>query len=468
MTVWSGFPRYTLFDPKVPVYHVVKSGRPTIHRFFDTSPLSPSGRFIGLTEFPYEDRLPSPGDEAAVVVVDLHSGDEVYRSSTAAWDTQVGAQVQWGRDDSQLFFNRMNTSTWEPYGVVVDITDGREMRLGSTVYVVSNCGRYVLTPSLRKIAIVQAGYGVCVPSRLVEVNRGAPPDDGVFLSDCLTGESRLLVSMSDIYFALAARFRDLDLRKGGFYGFHVKWNRRDDRIMFIMRWMSAESKNGKAKNYLVTFKPDGSDIRMALDAKRWGGGHHPNWCPDGERIVMNLVFTDRNRWFPDVSRFLERVAKKLRVRYFSDAHLMRFAIFGFDGSAMTVAAPSQYGSGHPTMVDGGRYLLTDCYPYERVAYSDGTVPLRLIDIRNDRVEEVIRIATKPIFEGGKREYRVDPHPAWDLSGRWLTFNGARNGSRTVYVADFAAYRPSFVGSGVESGAQAEVAHDAVHVAALGE
>ncbi|MCA0185301.1 MAG: hypothetical protein LCH90_04750 [Proteobacteria bacterium] len=92
--MWAGFERYADFNPNVPVYKIVRSGRPTIHRFFDSSPVSPSGRLIGLTEFPFEDRLPEPGDKAAVVVVDLISGDEVYRTETAAWDTQVGAQVQ--------------------------------------------------------------------------------------------------------------------------------------------------------------------------------------------------------------------------------------------------------------------------------------------------------------------------------------------------------------------------------------
>lgn len=434
--MWSGFRRYSDFSPSVDVFEVATSNRPTIHRFFDTSPISPSGRYIGLTEFPFEDRLPSPGDEAHVVVVDLESGVEVYRSPTAAWDTQVGAQVQWGASDSELFFNRMDVSAWEPYGVKVDIETTREVRLGTTVYVVSLDGRFVLTPSLTKISLAQAGYGVCLPAESVPRNFGASENDGVFQTDCLTGETKLLMSIARIYDVLRSRFVEIDLSEGAFYGFHVKWNSQGSRIMFILRWLPRDSRSGKTKNYLITFSPDGSDIHMAVDAKRWGGGHHPNWCPDGERIVMNLVVVDETALAPRLTRFLERVAKKLKLRYFSSAHQMRFAVFRYDGSDLKIVAPSHYGSGHPTMHEDGRHIMTDCYPYERVAFPDRTVPLRWVSIDDDSSECVVRIPTTPRFEGAKREYRIDPHPVWDRSGRFLVFNGAYNGSRTVFVADF--------------------------------
>lgn len=434
--MWNGFEKYRDFDPLVDVFDVVRSGKPTIHRFFDTSPLSPSGRYMGLTEFPFEDRLPKPGDQAAVIVIDLQTGEEVYRSFTSAWDTQVGAQVQWGGSDDELFFNRMDEDTWTPYGVRANIHSGEELRLGTTVYVVSSDGRYVLTPCLKRIGLAQAGYGVCVPDASIPRNLGAPEDDGVYMTDCVTGKSVLLMSIARLYEALKPKFADLDLSSGSFYGFHAKWNPQDDRIMFILRWLPKDSRTGKTRNYLITFKPDGSEIHMAIDAKRWGGGHHPNWCPDGERIIMNLVFIDKNAMFPRLTRFMERVAKRLHVRYFSNAHQMRFGVFRFDGSDLKVFAPSHYGSGHPTMHVDGVHMMTDCYPYERVAFSDRTVPLRWVNAETDKSVCAVRVPTTPVFEGAKREYRIDPHPVWDRSGRWLVFNAARDGVRTVYVADF--------------------------------
>ena len=65
------FPRYTEYDPAVPVWCVTPGEGRAFHRFFDTSPISPSGRFIVFTRMPAEDRLPEPGEAAEVVVVSL-------------------------------------------------------------------------------------------------------------------------------------------------------------------------------------------------------------------------------------------------------------------------------------------------------------------------------------------------------------------------------------------------------------
>src|SRR5207249_6732990 len=89
------FPRYRDFDPAVPTWCVTPDHGPIIHRFFDTSPFSPSGRYLGLTRLPYEDRLPAPGDVAELVVVDLQTGELRVAAETHGWDTQVGAHVQW-------------------------------------------------------------------------------------------------------------------------------------------------------------------------------------------------------------------------------------------------------------------------------------------------------------------------------------------------------------------------------------
>lgn len=53
--------RYTQFAPAVPVTGVTPGIGGAIHRFHDTSPFSPSGRYLAMTCFPFEDRLPPPG-----------------------------------------------------------------------------------------------------------------------------------------------------------------------------------------------------------------------------------------------------------------------------------------------------------------------------------------------------------------------------------------------------------------------
>jgi hypothetical protein len=70
-----------------------------------------------------------------------------------------------------------------------------------------------------------------------------------------------------------------------------------------------------------------------------------------------------------------------------------------------------------------------------VAFGDGTVPIRLIDIEAGTATNLVRIRTVPPWSGPKNELRVDPHPAWSRDYRWVTFNACPDGTRRVYVAD---------------------------------
>ncbi len=78
-------PRYTSFEPSVPVWCVTPNEGRVIHRFFDSSPFSPSGRYIALTRIPREDRYPRPGEVAEVVLVDLETGQERTVAETIGW-----------------------------------------------------------------------------------------------------------------------------------------------------------------------------------------------------------------------------------------------------------------------------------------------------------------------------------------------------------------------------------------------
>jgi len=437
------FELYQDYDPKVPVYCVTNSGKPTIHRFYDSSPLSPSGRYIALTEFPFEDRLPKAGDLAKVVVIDLETGQQVYNIQTAAWDTQVGAHVQWGADDHALFFNKMDTQTWFAYGCKVNIHSKELQKLDGTVYMVSPDGQYCISPSLEKLALVQPGYGAIVPNSLKHSNHGIADNDGLFVTNTMTGKKRLLLSFKAIFEAMPEKFSDIDPHKGAFYGFHAKYNPQGTRIAFIIRWLNKGGKHSTTKNYLITCDLNGEDITMAVNAKRWKGGHHPTWTPDGEHFIMNLAYKNHNAFFPKVQHFLERVARKLKIRFFSNATALRFAKIHYTGQTTDPLTSDHYGSGHPTMHPKVPFIMSDSYANERVAFGDNTVPLRWINLENHQMEVLVRIKTNPLYSGARSEFRIDPHPAWDKSGRYLVFNGNHDGGvRKVYIADCSGLKHS--------------------------
>ena len=404
------FPRYTDFDPAVPVWCITPGTGRAIHRFFDTSPISPSGRYAALTRFLAEDRVPQPGDAAEVLLVDLQTGSECVVAETRGWDTQLGAQAQWGANDTQLFFNDMDTASWHPFGVVMDPATGQRKNLEGTVYMVSPDGTQAASSCLLRTGATQAGYGVRAPEAHVPVNRGASTDDGIFVTNVETGACRLLVSLKEIVETATPAMPLNEYADGTFYGFHVKYNLQGDRLMFVLRWKP--DGGGKMKHNVITMRVDGSGIHVAIPESEWGkGGHHPNWCPDGETAMINLK---------------------------ADGKTLRLVKARYDGSNFGIMLPTVVASGHPAMHPDGRHIVTDVYLHESLAYGDGTTPIRWFDLETGQEQVLVRINNDPPFPGPVRELRIDPHPAWDRAFKRVTFNGCENGVRRVYLADLSA------------------------------
>jgi Tol biopolymer transport system component len=403
------FPRYSRDDPAVPTWCLTPDDTGFIHRFFNTSPISPSGRYVALTQFPQEDRLPDPGDRAAVVLVDLLTGERETVAETAGWDTQMGTHLQWGSDDSELFFNDVDTDTWRPYGVTFDPQTDTRHELDGTVYHVAPDGERVASPNLLGTRVTQDGYGVVVPEDRLPHHDEPPTDDGLFVTDVDTGEKTLLVSIAEIVETLDLEGRDV-YGPGSYYGFHVQWDSTGERLLFVLRYWPDEGDYWRWHPNLLTVRADGSDLSLALPSTDWDrGGHHVAWIPGASRISMNLQLRGDDR--------------------------LSFVSMRPDGSDLEPIVDGIEGSGHPALHPDGRYLVTDAYPFEDVAYDDGSVPLRLVDCRRSQERRLLRLPTEPAFSGPYDELRVDPHPAWGPDGRFVVCNAFLDGGRRVLLCD---------------------------------
>jgi hypothetical protein len=269
----------------------------------------------------------------------------------------------------------------------------------------------------------QCGYGVLLPDERTPRNLGAPPDDGLFITDLQTGQRRLACSL-----AQAVRFipdRAARSARWEVYGFHSKWSPRGDRIMFTIRRFPARGparfdlihsgeRSGQPLRYdVLTLNPDGTDVHDAVPAEYWKrGGHHTHWFPDGCSLSMNL------------GGFGEG---------------LRFVRVGQDGSNLRPMLETVRGSGHPSLHPNGRMLLTDAYTFEPLSFGDGTVPIRLVDLTTGTERILIRMRTKTEHQAACPPLRVDPHPAWDATWRLIAFNGYAGGTRRVYVADLSRF-----------------------------
>jgi len=420
--IHESFPRYTDFDPRVPVWCVTPGEGRTIHRFFDTPPFSPSGRYLALLRLPFEDRLPAPGDAAEVVLVDLHAGAERVLTTTRGWEPQMGANINWGADDHALFYNDVDVSDWSCFAVRLDPLTGEKRRLGGTVYQASPDGRHLASADMRAMRRTQAGYGVMVPDELVPRRVGPRDDDGLWITDTETGEARLVASIAKIVRDATPAVEMDDPSKYEIYGFHAKWNPQGDRLLFTLRWYAdpgeslfgAMGRGGHRtlKFTVFTLRPDGTEICSAVGKSEWDkGGHHINFFPDGRRLSMNLSIERRG---------------------------LRFVQCNLDGTDLRKILESPPGSGHPTVHPDGRHILADCYAHGQMAFDDGTTPLRWVDVQTGEDRHLVRFPALSPHRETHGALRVDPHPAWDRSWRWVAFNAYLGGTRRVLVADLAS------------------------------
>ena len=250
-----------------------------------------------------------------------------------------------------------------------------------------------------------------IPASYTPLNEGAARDDGLYLTDTSTGATRLLVSLADIVEATFTLEERAALDAGTFYGFHAKWNPQGTRLMLILRWIPP----GKTKRILknvVTLDADGGNIHRPINHDHWRhGGHHPNWCPDGEHLLMNLNLRGTGLLLVSVR---------------------------FDGADLHPLSETLPGTGHPTMHPDGIHVLTDDYALSKHALSQDTTPIRWLNLADSTEIQLVRIRTRPDFLGPLLEMRIDCHPAWDRDFRRFAFNACPEGTRQVFVADMSA------------------------------
>jgi hypothetical protein len=419
MRIHARFPRYQDFDPKVPVWCVTPDRPGCLHRFFDTSPISPSGRYLAVLQMPFEDRQPGPGETAAVCVVDLETGADLVVGETRGWEPQLGANINWGGSDQELFYNDVDTQTWTPFAWKVDPLSGKRARLGGAVYHASPDGRWLISADLTAMRRTQPGYGVCVPIEKMRRNVGPSPDDGFFLTDTATGVAHRMVSLADLVTRACPAASLEDPESQEIYGFHSKFNPQGDAVMVSIRWFPTADEprwdmfsiDAPAVRYAwFTMGLDGAEPRCAVGPEQWEkGGNHATWFPDGKRISMNLNI---------------------------DREGLRLVEVNADGSGLRKMLPDTPGSGHPTVHPNGTHLLTDTYTHEKNSFRDGTVPLRWVNLSDGSEETLVRINTRQPTDD--IVLRVDAHPAWDRTWRYVAFNGFVGGTRRVFVADLQA------------------------------
>ena len=205
---------------------------------------------------------------------------------------------------------------------------------------------------------------------------GEPKSEGVWITELETNGKRLLASLADVAAHVA---EPAPIGGGTFYFWHSRFNRQGTRVMQVLRCMLPGS-HGGYNAMVFTFDRRSRDIRYLPTDPVWGAAlDHPNWCPNGAHVLMNL-------------------------------------------------APG----GHPSMEPRCKYLITDAFPDKGRA-----VALRLVDIAAGKEETVCRLGTIDRNAPANPVFRLAGHPVWSRDYRRVCFQAAPEGVRQLFIADLA-------------------------------
>jgi hypothetical protein len=412
-------PQYEAHSPKRTAFVVTPHRRGCFHRFFDTSPFSPSGRFVALTQAPFEDHVNAPGDQATIVVIDLETGEEREVATTRGWEFQMGANLQWGEDDETLLFNDVDTGAWQSHGVRLRWRSGERNSFPRGIYHASPDGTQVAVTNPHAMRRTQNGYGVLVPDELVPLNKGLPEADGLFIVDPASSELDLVAPIRKLVLDGVPKEEREDYEAMENYAFHCKWNLPADRLMVSLRRKPVGygdafgvRDHGDMRFDIFTCRPDGSDVHRAVPWTEWlKGGHHTTFFPDGGRLSMNVNYRREGMVLMQVN---------------------------YDGSDYRPITEQLPGSGHPTVHPNGRNILTDTYVAElrdRVpaGIPDDHTPIRWLDLEKGTEEVLVWIPTRTPGQERAGVLRVDPHPAWSRDWSMAMVNTYLDGTRRPLI-----------------------------------
>jgi len=379
--------------------HRITSG--PLHHFasayYHLQSWSASERYLLCLETDLANHNPEADEPATLGMVDLERGEFIPLAKTYAWNFQQGTMQHWlGRSpDSLIIYNDFRNGRF--VSVILNVHTKKEIKIiGRPVSAVSHDGRKAVSLNFARLSITRPGYGYSAPGDDPRIDIKQPEDDGLYYIDLETGESKLIVSIAEIYrrYPLPPEVKD-----PLFWFNHTLINTDDTRVFFMARTNKPNSNALLTAGYTVNL--DGTDLRQVIGYKTYGASHFDWLSP--EKLMVTTYHEPGGEW----SHVLFTDGKQ-DFRVLGPGILIR--------------------DGHGAFSPDGCWMVTDTYPdyeYKRT--------LLLMNMANDAVMPLGRFFHDPQKFSGP--CRCDLHPRWNHSGDKLCFDSVHEGTRQVYIAD---------------------------------
>ena len=352
--------------------------------YFDKCPWNSRGEHP-VHKVPFAGRQPFFGEKAELGI--MRDGKFDKFAETGAWCWQLGSMLQYFNDDT-LIWNDV-----EGDHLVARLSSGKTFP--RPIYTMTADRHYALSVNFSRLDTERPGYGYGgLPDPSADFAH--PENDGIFLMDLETGESKLIISLDRI-------LREFPIR-GGLEAMnwfnHLLFSPDGKKISFIHRFRTFYPGNGGRRSYVTrmfTADRDGGnlwELPMVFHAS------HYTWI-DPERLI---VFS--NVPYEHGSQFRIYTVGKFTTEVFAMGRLPN--------------------DGHCSFSPDRKLLLTDSYP-------DGNHMRELViyDPQKDCRYSMGKFYSPPLLH----PTRCDLHPRWSQDGTRISFDSFHEKFRGVYTID---------------------------------
>jgi len=368
------------------------------HHFFGyygITPWNKSGKYLVCLESDFQDHLPSAEEPAAVGLVDARTGEFRKVGETQAWNFQQGAMLHWNPLDpeNEIIFN--DRKDGDLVSVILNVRTGEKRYLPRPVSAVSHNGKYALSLTygrLRRLRPVVGYVGAKDPNP----DSPHPDNDGVFLMDLRTGESKLVVSLDEVYRRLVKKYAEVE---GPHLWFnHTVFNKNDTRFFFLARcWVDKLGRTRKQAMFSCNL--DGSELREVVPFG-WDVSHF-DW-----RNPREILATARPHG-PD------------RVHILFTDGLDDYKVIGEEFLG---------GDGHSSFAPDQKWIASD--------KTIGDMGEKILRVYNMETNEGMVLGRFPMKQYLRGDLRCDLHPRWNRTGDAICFDALEttNWTRQLHAA----------------------------------
>jgi len=394
----AGLPRWgRAAEPaeKLPPVRTITRG-PKHHWFayYDKLEFDPTCRYVLGMEVDFEGRSPKPDDVIKVGMVDLEQGDKwIELGDTRAWCWQQGCMLQWRPGSkTEVLWNDRQGDRFVCH--VLDVFTRRKRTIPHPVYTVSPCGKWAVAPDFRRVNDMRPGYGYTgLPDP--HTDELAPKETGIFRVDLDTGDSQLVVSLSDI---AKVPFPGRDLSPMKHYFNHLLVSPDGSRFEFLHRWRGPGVRSFDTR--MLTAAPDGSDVRIVDPS---GYTSHFIWRDPKHILAWSRHESHGNAFY----LYEDKTGGKVEI---------------VGEGVMTV-------NGHCTYLPGNEWILNDTYPQGKERLQSPY----LYHVATGKRVWLGHFHLPPEYRG---EWRCDTHPRFSPDGRSVVIDSPHTGEgRQLHLID---------------------------------